>query len=169
MCAPHPDVFTTMAATRSPSNASIVRRAISRARAWSPPWALRAPQQLCPAGATTSQPFLASTRAVARLCAPKTTDCTQPVSIATRPRRAPAAVEAERQVLHGRVGQADSSLRERPDENDAPPRRVHLGAELREGRTGRQTETAVDALVHALDAEAVQRERRWSLGRRVRH
>ena len=91
MCAPHPDVFTTMAATRSPSNASIVRRAISRARAWSPPWALRAPQQPCPAGATTSQPFLASTRAVARLCAPKTTDCTQPVSIATRPRRAPAA------------------------------------------------------------------------------
>src|SRR6266478_5204629 len=46
-----------------------------------------------------------------------------------------AAVEAEREVLHGRVGQADPPLRERLDQEDAAARRVHLRAELRERRT----------------------------------
>ena len=110
MCAPQPDVFTMTASTRSPSKASIVRRAISTARRWSPPCALSAPQHPCPVGALTSQPFFASTRAVARLCAPKTTDCTQPVSIATRPRRAPSAgVNAASGARSGPAGSGGSS------------------------------------------------------------
>ena len=61
-----------------------------------------------------------------------------------------AAVEAQRQMLDGRIAEADPPFGERLDEEDAAARRVHLGAELGERRAGRQTEPAVHALVDAL-------------------
>ena len=121
MWAPHPDVFTMTASAPAASNVSIVRRAISTARAWSPPWAFRAPQQPWPAGATTSQPFFASTRAVARLWAPKTTDCTQPVSSATRARRGPSAGVS--------VGSGDALGSRRDRRQERFPRRQRSGQE----------------------------------------
>ena len=67
MWALHPDVLTMTASVAAASNVSIVRLAISIARAWSPPCAFSAPQQPWPDGASTSQPLRARTRAVARL------------------------------------------------------------------------------------------------------
>ena len=99
------------------------------ANAWAsasrPAWRLRAPQQPWPAGATTSQPSAARTRAVAALTSGKKTRWTQPVSIPTRRRRVPVgrgdlgdrleAAEGRGEPLHGRqpLGQ--------PVEQPGPP------------------------------------------------
>src|SRR5437867_4453934 len=83
-----------------------------------------------------------------------------------------AAIEAERQMLGDRVGQRDTALGERLDQEDPAARRVHLCAELGKRRTIRETEAAVNALVHAIDAQPVKAERRGRgrvLGRRVGH
>ena len=74
-------------------------------------------------------------------------------------------VEAERQMLDGRVREVDAPLRERLDEDDPPARRVHLGAQEGEGRAGAEAEPAVHALVHAVDREPVEPESRRGGGR----
>src|SRR5439155_26605387 len=82
-----------------------------------------------------------------------------------------AAIEAERQMLDRRVAETHAALGESLDHEDAAARRIHLGPELGERRTVRETKPAMYALVHALDGEAVQRE--WSggsgRGRRAGH
>jgi hypothetical protein len=69
------------------------------------------------------------------------------------------AVETEREVPDRRIREADPALGQRFDQQDPPPRRIHLGAQLREGRAVRKAEPAVHALIHALDREAVELER----------
>jgi hypothetical protein len=127
MWAPHPEVFTMTASTPARSNTSMVRRAMAWARAWSPPWALRAPQQACSGGTTTSQPFRARMRAVARLWAPKTTDWTQPVSIATRARRRPSAATSAgsgaRSAAGGMAGMSASHAGSVPGSSRTSPLR----------------------------------------------
>ena len=83
-----------------------------------------------------------------------------------------AAAEAEIQVRGGGVGQGDASLGQRLDQENAPARRVHLGAQLGERRAVGEAEPAVHAAVDTLDALPVQGERgvRRLGGRRsVRH
>jgi hypothetical protein len=70
---------------------AIVRRANRTASLARPVCSDSAPQQLCRAGMTTSQPSAASTRAVASLTPGKNTCCTQPVSMPTTARRGPCA------------------------------------------------------------------------------
>ena len=85
MWAPQPDVFTTTAL--HVRRLERLDRALGEGDgeiACSPAWAWSAPQQVCARGATTSAPFRASTRAVARFCGPKATCWMQPVSSPTR-------------------------------------------------------------------------------------
>ena len=70
-----------------------------------------------------------------------------------------AAVEAQRQVVHGGVREPDAAFREGLDEEDATAWRVHLRAELGEGRTGGQAQAAMHARIDAFHGETVQRER----------
>src|SRR5207245_1050431 len=56
-----------------------------------PAWPLSGPQHPCPSGTTTCHTFRLTTRAAAPWWAPKTIDCTQPLSKATGARRAAAA------------------------------------------------------------------------------
>src|SRR5438067_203283 len=108
MRAPQPDAFTMTASTRSPSKASIVRLAIRTAQRPGGPRTLDLPVRGLAQGAV------------------------RPAGRAQGLAR--AAVRAEREVLDVRVGQPDPRLRERLDQEDAPARRVHLRAELRDRR-----------------------------------
>ena len=119
MCAPQPEVFTTTCLDLRGLERLDGALGEREARACSPACACSAPQQACARGATTSPPLRASTRAVARLCAPKTTCWTQPVSRPTRPRRAPSAARQPRAAAPGRaaggsVGQQRLPAPERP-------------------------------------------------------
>src|SRR3989442_4815906 len=53
-----------------------------------------------------------------------------------------AAIEAERQMLGDRIGQRDTTLGERLDQEDPSARRVHLRAELGIRPTVRETDAA---------------------------
>ena len=76
-----------------------------------PLWTLSAPQQPCRRGITTSQPSAASTRAVAALTSGKNAPCTQPVSMPTTARRAPAGGDPLRQPARpGPAGGASASI-----------------------------------------------------------
>ena len=91
MADPQPAEFTTIASSLASSNVSISRLANATASARRPSCSDSAPQQPWLAGMTTSQPSLASTRAVALFTCGKKTCCTQPVSIPTTARRSPLA------------------------------------------------------------------------------
>ena len=88
---PQPAALMITASTWASSNRSIVCRASCTACSSSPACTSRAPQQDCAAGATTSHPSAASTRAVAALTCGKNTRCTQPSNSPTRHRRSPCA------------------------------------------------------------------------------
>ena len=68
---------------------SMLRRAASRAACSRPIWWTSEPQQPSPLGTTTSMPSRVSSRIAASLMPGSSTDCAQPVRIATRPRRVP--------------------------------------------------------------------------------
>ena len=127
---PQPAAFTATRSTPACSNASIARRARTRACSRRPECACRAPQQGS-SGVTTSKPSAARTRAVAALTSPKTTDWTQPGSRPTRARTGPAAArlpDVRRRTRHGgassprgRSGPGSGSLR--PSGASASPAR----------------------------------------------
>ena len=102
-CEPQPAALTAIRSTPAASNASMAARARTRACSRRPEWACSAPQQgSC--GVTTSKPSAASTRAVAALTSPNTTDCTQPASRPTRARGVPSAARFAgpwRRTFHG--------------------------------------------------------------------
>src|SRR5262249_56382389 len=70
-------------------------------------------------------------------------------------RLARAAVEAEREMAHGRVAHRHAAFGQRLDEENAPSGRIHLGAELGERRAICEAEATVNALVHALHRKPV--------------
>ena len=134
MCAPHPAAFTTTWSTVANAAAFFFAsvRAVSR---W-PLWAARAPQHVWSPGTTTRQPFLASTRIVARFTRRNQRSCTQPDRRATVPRSSPCgsvlrgsrpAAQAPRGIndrtRRGRKGRATGA--------SAPATRVRVG----DGRT----------------------------------
>src|SRR6185369_7950388 len=80
-------------------------------------------------------------------------------------RLAGAAAETEVEMLHRRVGEADAAFGEGLDQEDAPPRRVHLRPQLGERRAIGQAQTAMHAAVDALDALSVKRQRSGRRGR----
>src|SRR6266700_265394 len=220
MWAPQPDVFTITTSTLASSKTSMRRLASVTAWACSPPCAWSAPQHAWARGATTSAPFLARTRAVARFWEPKATCWMHPVSRPTRARLGPragvssgggaeqtwtgkehveiepaeesprdtaralaldlcatgldelavrhprwadrlagAAAEAEIEMRLGRLRQGDAPLGQRLDQHDAAARRVHLGAEDREGRAIGEAEPAMHAAIDAFHVEPVELER----------
>src|SRR5215469_12760053 len=87
MAEPHPAELTTIVSTPARSNSAIARSANLAASAARPECSDSAPQQPWPGGTITSQPSVASTRAVAALTPAKKTCCTQPVSMPTTARR----------------------------------------------------------------------------------
>ena len=147
MWAPQPEVFTTTCSTPADSKAWMVFRASSTAVSCSPACACSAPQQAWVRGATTSTPFFASTRAVARLCGPKATCWMQPVRSPTVPRLAPWAGvtsgSGARSARDGIVGSSGS----------------HAGSGA--GRRRMRPEARAQALepAHLIEAQARRRER----------
>src|SRR3990172_10028763 len=57
-----------------------------------------------------------------------------------------AAVEAELEVIHHRIGQRDPPLGKRFDEKDPAARRIHLRPKLGVGRAIGEAEAAMDTL-----------------------
>jgi hypothetical protein len=89
---PQPALFTTMWSMCSVSIWAMRLRIRCNAGRSRPAWISSAPQQLCSGGTSTSHPWAASTRAVARLTCAKNASCTHPVSMATRFIRGPRGV-----------------------------------------------------------------------------
>src|SRR3972149_6006821 len=144
MCAPQPAAFTTIVATSAASKAAMFSRASARARSGSPAWAWSAPQQRCARGIATSTPFRVRSRGVARLGAgagPPPLDL-RPGGLDEVPVLDPGwtgalarpAVEAQREVLHDRVGQRQAPVGQRLDEVDPAARGIHLEPVLGVGR-----------------------------------
>ena len=116
-----------------------------------------APQQPW-GGATTSYPSAASTRAVAALTEPNTTDCTQPVRMPTRPRVSPRAGV----LRSGPLGRAPRrrDLRHRAE----PPGERELAAERREPQRGAQAPRIREQLEEQRRARAGRRPARRVVG-----
>src|SRR5215218_10399807 len=118
MAEPQPAALTTTWSTPAASKVSMAALANAWASASRPACRLRAPQQPWPAGATTSQPSAARTRAVAALTSGKNTRWTQPVSIPTRRRgrgdlgHLLAGAEGRGQPLHGGQAPGQQSLQQ---------------------------------------------------------
>src|SRR5215472_16101626 len=74
-------------------------------------------------------------------------------------RLAGATAEAEIEVRDGGVAQLEPAFCERLHDEDAAARRVHLGAEDREGGAVGEAEAAVHAAVYALHVVAMEGER----------
>ena len=121
---------------------STLRRAASSAASSRPIWCTSEPQQVSPLGTTTSTPTRVSSRIAASLMPGSSTDCAQPVRIATRPRRAPVAActaGADIADFLGKVAGASASIAAKgfstailsriPAKRTAEPRQRQRGAE----------------------------------------
>ena len=128
MAEPQPAELTTIVSTPARSNVSIVRRAKAAASASRPECSDSAPQQPWLRGMITSQPSIASTRAVAAFTCGKNTDWTHPVSMPTTARRGPRAATCSGSRAVAFAGGASRSAA--PSAGDRRPGRLLAATRL---------------------------------------